>query len=212
MSKLSFRQQQIMAFIREYHLDHAYAPSVRDIQSGCSLSSTSVVDYNLQILQREGYIRRSPDVSRGLEILGDETGPVASSFAAVPLVGTIAAGSPLPVFADEVEASETIALPPELLPRNTGRLFALRVRGLSMIDALIDDGDIVVLRVPTEVRDGDMVAAWLKLEQEATLKHIYRQGNQVRLQPANSQLAPIFTPADNVEVRGKVVAVLRNLE
>jgi repressor LexA len=91
-------------------------------------------------------------------------------------------------------------------------MFALRVRGTSMIDALIDDGDIVVLRPVTEVQDGDMVAAWLKVEQEATLKRIYRQGKQVRLQPANSTLKPIVTAASNVEVHGKVVAVLRNLE
>ena len=81
-----------------------------------------------------------------------------------------------------------------------------------MIDALIDDGDIVVLRPATEVRDGDMVAAWLKLEQEATLKRLYRQGDQVRLQPANPQLDPLLVPTENVEVHGVVVAVLRNLE
>ena len=210
MTNLSARQQAILDFIRDYLQEHSYPPSVRDIQTGCSISSTSVVDYNLRILQREGYIRRSPEVSRGMELVGGETGAVPAVH--VPLVGYIAAGTPLPVPTDELEASETLAFPEELLPRRTEGLFALRVRGTSMIDALIDDGDVVVLRPTTEVRDGDMVAAWLKLEQEATLKRIYRQGSQVRLQPANSQLEPIIVPASNVEVHGKVVAVFRNLE
>ena len=130
----------------------------------------------------------------------------------VPMVGSIAAGAPLPVPTDEVEASEMIALPQESAPRRADGLFALRVRGTSMIDALVDDGDIVVLRKPTDVHDGDMVAAWLKIEQEATLKRIYREGGQVRLQPANSQFEPIVTRASNVEVHGKVIAVLRRLD
>jgi len=146
-----------------------------------------------------------------MELVGEEV-PFASASVLVPLVGYIAAGTPLPVLNDEVEPSESIALPQEFLPRRRDGLFALRVRGQSMIDALIDDGDVVVFRPAHEVRDGDMVAAWLKLEQEATLKRIYRQGNRVRLQPANSQMKPIIVPASNVEVHGKVVAVIRSLE
>ena len=212
MAKLSQRQDRILHFIREYRRSHGYAPSVRDIQAGCAVSSTSVVDYNLRILQREGYIRRSPDVSRGLELLGEDSMAPMELPVMVPLVGYIAAGSPLPVLTDEVEHAQNITLPPEIAPRRANGMFALRVRGTSMIDALIDDGDIVVLRPATEVQDGDMVAAWLKLEQEATLKRVYRKGNQVTLQPANSQFRPIVTAASNVEVHGKVVAVFRNLE
>ncbi len=209
MPRLSTRQEQVLEFTRAYRREHGYAPSIRDIQMGCSISSTSVVDYNLRILQREGYIRRSPDVSRGLEVIGDEA---KTQLTTVPLLGYIAAGAPLPVPTDEREASETITLSPEMSPRNTEGLFALRVRGLSMVDALIDDGDVVVLRPATEVRNGDMVAAWLKLEQEATLKRFYLEGSQVRLQPANPHFEPIVTPAANVEVHGKVVGVIRNLE
>ena len=214
MAKLSARQERMLEFIRQFRSEHSYPPSIREIQKACEISSTSVVDYNLHILQREGYIRRSPEVSRGLELIGSES-PDAVTFTQVPVLGYIAAGAPLPIPADAAsrhDAMETVSLPPELIPRQSTNLYALRVRGLSMIDALIDDGDIVVLRPPTEVRNGDMVVAWLKLEQEATLKRFYREGQQVRLQPANEHMEPIIVAADNVEVHGKVVAVLRRLE
>ena len=100
---------------------------------------------------------------------------------------------------------------PRYMADSKKELYALRVKGTSMIDALIDDGDLVLVEPSREVRTGDMTVAWLKLEQEATLKRIYREGARVRLQPANSQMRPIYTDASNVETRGKVVAVLRNL-
>ncbi len=214
MPPLRPRQQQILDFIRAYRADHSYMPSVREIQAGCAISSTSVVDYNVRILEREGYLRRSPDISRGIELVGGETEP-AVELISVPIIGAIAAGSPMPVpeaaqwAAEDVE---TVSLPPELTPRQAENLYALRVKGYSMIDALIDDGDIVVLRPTADPRDGDMVAAWLKLEEEATLKRFYREGDRIRLQPANVQMEPIVVPAENVAVYGKVVAVIRRLE
>jgi repressor LexA len=216
MPKLSARQQQILDFIREYKSDRGYAPSVRDIQLACGISSTSVVDYNLRLLQRDGFIRRSPDISRAIEIMGEETlVPSGVEVVTVPVIGSIAAGLPIPVPEAEQlrsEDAETVSLPPELTPRRSEDLYALRVKGYSMVDALIDDGDIVVLRPTTEVRDGDMVAAWLKMEEEATLKRIFREGKYVRLQPANIQMAPITVLASNLEVHGKVVAVIRRME
>lgn len=213
MSKTSLRQQQILNFVRDYRRERGYAPSVREIQTACGISSTSVVDYNLRLLQRDGLVRRAPDISRGLELVGQERGRQAE-VVAVPVIGNIAAGSPLPVFAADAraETTEKVSLPPELTPRRPDELYALRVKGHSMIDALIDDGDIVVLRRTRDVRDGDLVAAWLKAEEEATLKRFYREGGHVRLQPANFQLHPIAVAADNVEVHGKVVAVVRQLE
>lgn len=214
MAKLSARPQRILEFIRQYRAEHSYPPSIRDIQRACEISSTSVVDYNLHVLQREGYIKRSPEVSRGLELIGEDPSG-GTPFTVVPVLGYIAAGSPLPIPTDEAwhqEPLDTVSLPPELTPRHAKDLYALRVRGLSMIDALIDDGDVVILRPADDVRDGEMVVAWLKLEQEATLKRFYRQGEKVKLQPANAQMEPIIVPADNVEVRGKVVAVFRRLE
>ena len=211
---LTRRQREILDFIRRYRADHGYPPSIRDIQQACSISSTSVVDYNLRILQREGFIRRSPEVSRGLELMGEDPATTPPGTV-VPVLGYVAAGAPLPILTDESwrqEPLDTVTLPPEMVPQPAGDLYALRVRGLSMIDALIDDGDVVVIRATSEVRDGEMVVAWLKLEQEATLKRLYRQGDQVRLQPANSQMEPIVVPAANLEVHGKVVAVIRRLE
>jgi repressor LexA len=212
MPQLSNRQQQMLDFIRSYQREYTFSPSIRDIQSGCSISSTSVVDYNLRILQREGYIRRAADIARGLELVGEKARGSISESLVVPVVGSIAAGIPVPVLTDEMEPSETIALPPELTPRRTEGLFALRVRGLSMLDALVDDGDLVVLRQGADVRNGDMVAAWLKMEEEATLKRFYHEGSTIRLEPANPQFKPIVVAAENVEVAGKVVAVIRNLE
>ena len=207
--RLSPRQQRMLEFIREFYEENGLPPTVRDIQKACSISSTSVVDYNLHILQREGYLRRIPDVARGLELLED--GVRARPTVRVPLMGYIAAGEPVPVPTEEgwsTQPLETLELPRELLGGERN-IYALRVRGTSMIDALIDDGDVVLVEPVREVGTGQMAVAWLRLEKEATLKRFYREGNQVRLQPANSQMAPIYQPAENVEVQGRVVGVLR---
>ena len=130
----------------------------------------------------------------------------------VQIVGAIAAGQPIPVFSSEGSASseefDTVEISPDL-PRRHGKLFALTVQGTSMIDALIDDGDVVVIKPSQDATNGEMVVAWLKDEEEATLKKFYQEGDRVRLQPANSTMDPIYCSADNVEVRGKVVTVLR---
>ncbi len=215
MTKLSPRQAEILAFIREYHAEHQYMPSVREIQAACDISSTSVVDYNLRILQREGQVRRAPDISRGLEITDGSPTRRAPERVAIPVIGNIAAGAPLPVATPDgwhSENTETIGLPPELTPRDVEELYALRVKGTSMIDALVDDGDVVVLRAVRDAHDGEMVAAWIKSTEETTLKRFYREGDRVRLQPANSQMDAIMVPADDVEVQGRVVAVFRRLE
>ena len=129
-------------------------------------------------------------------------------------MGLIAAGAPIPAWSvEESEASrefDTVEISPELL-RQHGKLFALRVNGTSMIDALIDDGDVVIIKPSSVANNGEMVVAWLKEEEETTLKKFYAEGSQVRLQPANSTMEPIYSPAENVEVHGKVVSVIRNL-
>ena len=213
MQKLSPKQQDIISFVTWYHEEHSYMPSVREIQLACKISSTSVVDYNLRILEREGVVRRSPDISRGLELVGAASPERREAeFIEVPVIGTIAAGSPIPVPEADgwpSEDRETLTLPPELAPRRTENLYALRVKGYSMIDALITDGDIVVLRAGHEANNGDMVAAWLPLEEEATLKRFYLEGDNVRLQPENVQMDPIILPADRVQVHGRVVGVIR---
>lgn len=209
--KLPARRQRILDFIHEFIQDNGIPPTVRDIQRACDISSTSVVDYNLRLLDRDGYLSRRPDVARGIELLDEEGQPV-SSTPRVPIVGKIAAGLPIPVFSTEETASgsdlDAIEISPEL-PRRYGKLYGLAVEGTSMIDALIDDGDVVIIRPTDNASNGDMVVAWLKEEEEATLKKFYLEGDTVRLQPANSQMDPIYCDASNVEVRGRVVSVIR---
>ncbi len=213
MSVISTRQQQILDFLREYHTDRSYMPSIREIQLACGISSTSVVDYNLRLLERDGYIRRDPDISRAIELVG-ESAPDLVEVARIPVLGAIAAGEPIPVpevgaYADDDR--DALALPPELTPRDPDNLYALRVKGYSMIDAFVTDGDIVVLRHTRDARNGDMVAAWLPMQEEATLKHFYLEGENVRLMPANPAMEPIIVPADSVQVHGKVIAVMRKV-
>ena len=208
--KMPERRRRILEFLQEFYFENGIPPTVRDIQQACEISSTSVVDYNLKQLEEAGYLNRRREVARGIELLGRDGEPV-SSAPRVQIVGSIAAGQPLPVFSTEGTASEefdTVEVSPDL-PRRHGKLFALTVRGTSMIDALIDDGDVVVIKPSHEATNGEMVVAWLKNEEEATLKKFYREGDQVRLQPANTTMSPIFSKAENVEVRGKVVTVLR---
>ncbi len=209
--KLSARRQQILDYIHDFLQDNGLPPTVRDIQKACDISSTSVVDYNLRLLDRDGYLNRRPDVARGIELL-DEAGQSVSTTPRIPIVGRIAAGLPLPVFSVEDSASsrefDTIEIAPEL-QRRYGKLFGLTVEGTSMIDALIDDGDVVIIQPAVRAENGDTVVAWLKNEEEATLKKFYAEGERVRLQPANSQMDPIYCAATNLEVRGKVVSVIR---
>ena len=209
--KMPERRRRILAFIQEFYFENGIPPTVRDIQQACEISSTSVVDYNLKQLEEAGYLNRRREVARGIELLDREGEPV-SSAPRVQIVGAIAAGQPLPVFSSESAASseefDTVEISPDL-PRRHGKLFALTVHGTSMIDALIDDGDVVVIKPVQEATNGEMVVAWLKDEEEATLKKFYHEGDRVRLQPANTTMSPIYCSTDNVEVRGKVVTVLR---
>ena len=202
-----------MEFIQESNTENSISPTVRDIQRACHISSTSVVDYNLHKLMQAGYLSRRPDVARGIELL-DESGKPVSTVPRVQIIGRIAAGLPIPVFSSEDAASsaefDTIEISADL-QRRFGKLYGLTVLGTSMIDALIDDGDVVIFKPGRDAANGDMVVAWLKTEEEATLKKFYLEGDRVRLQPANSQMEPIYSPAENVEVHGKVVAVIRKL-
>lgn len=207
---LSHRQKCILEFIQGFLTEKSYPPTVRDIVSGCNISSTSVVDYNLDILERQGYIRRHRDISRGIELPGSYLG---QNKVLVPVIGTIAAGRPIPVPSSDTwhnAASETIEITSDLI-RGKKEVYALKVKGLSMIDALINDGDIVLMEYVNTVENGDMAAVWLKDEKEATLKKVYVERKRVRLQPANSQMSPIYVASDNVEVQGKVIAVIRRL-
>jgi repressor LexA len=212
MKILSSRQQSIIEFVRRFTEENGFPPTVRDIAAGCGVSSTSVVDYNLRALEREGYIRRHRDVSRGIEML-DRT-ITSGATVSVPVIGYIAAGQPIPVPAadawDVLSSAETIALP-EGMTRRKKDVYALRVRGSSMVDALIGDGDIVLMQYVNAVENGETAAVWLKNEKEATLKKFYAEPGRVRLQPANNQMAPLYVAPDNVEIQGRVIGVIRQL-
>ncbi|MCI0437788.1 MAG: transcriptional repressor LexA [Chloroflexi bacterium] len=210
--KLSARQERILSFIRNFMEERQYPPTVRDIQAGCDISSTSVVDYNLQILQREGFLKREPEVSRGIELL-DGYRSTRRNIVRVPVLGNIAAGEPLSIPSPDALRSdefENLDLP-AFLTKGKENVFALRVKGMSMIDAYIYDGDLVLLEPESSPENGAMVAAWLNDRDETTLKRFYIEGDTVRLQPENESLEPIVLPADKVSVKGKVVGVIRTV-
>ena len=209
MPKLSARQGAILEFIDDYMQDHGYPPSIREIGSAASISSTSVVDYNLRILERDGYLRRDPEVSRGLELRTSAERLGRSRIVRVPLVGRIAAGEPIEAIQGEHDAVE---LPASLVPEDS---YALQVKGKSMIDDLIDDGDIVVVRPKDTADNGEIVVALLLNDASehgaATLKRLYRERGRVRLQPANSSMEPIYVKPENLRIQGKVVALIRQM-
>lgn len=209
MKQLSRRQQDILEYIEGFSDEHSYPPTIREIQEGLAISSTSVVDYNLNVLEQRNLIRRNRNISRGIELVGRTQ--TRRGIIAIPVVGQIAAGEPIPVPDDLAtdEYLDTIEISSEVLGPRTEGLFALRVKGHSMVDALINDGDVVVLRHQVICENGDTVAVWLKDEKETTLKRFYHDGGQVRLQPANVTMEPIYTSADNVQIQGKLVTVIR---
>ncbi len=206
---LSERQKKILEFLAQFTRENRYPPSLREIGKAVGISSTSVVNYNLNILEREGYIERDPLVSRGIKMVGSHA---LSPWdpGTMPLLGRIAAGQPIPVPQDEGPPHEMIEVARDQLKSPAG-IYALEVKGDSMIDALVNDGDIVLMRHQETAENGEMVAVWLKDREETTLKRFYQQGKQVRLQPANPTLEPILEPAENVEIQGKVVMVIRHL-
>jgi repressor LexA len=205
---LTGRQQEIWEFLVGYVGRHGYPPTVREIGESVGLASPSTVHAHLANLERAGYLRRDPTKPRALELLRDrpmETAAV-TEFQRLPLVGSIAAGGP--ILADENIEDELGV--PEPLGRNAD--FLLRVRGDSMINAGILDGDIVVIRRQEDARNGEIVAALVGDDEsanEATVKRFYRDGTRVRLQPENDALDAMFP--EYVQILGKVVGVFRSL-
>ena len=209
IKSLSPKQEQIINFVTTFIHDKGYPPTIRDIAAGCGISSTSVVAYNLNKLEQAGYIHRHSDISRGIKFLAPQQ--KGEKLVHIPIVGVISAGEPIPV----PEAGTTIPNDglevSEELVRGKQDIYALRVRGESMLDALIEDGDIVLMDYVNTAENGDMVAVWLKKEEEVTLKRFFAEPNRIRLQPANSQMKPIYTTPDNVEIQGRVMAVIRRI-
>ena len=214
--KLSDRQKRMLDFIVNFGDENGYPPSIREIGVAVEISSTSVVNYNLNRLVEEGYLDRDQNVSRGIRLtekLKQTTGQLADVIR-VPLQGRIFASEPVPLPGTDSPifgADEAIEITRDLLPVEDG-LFALEVKGDSMIDAMVNDGDIVVMRQEPDWSNGDMVAVWMKDREETTLKHIYREDDRVRLQPANPTMEPIYVEdPSQLEVQGKVMLVVRQL-
>jgi repressor LexA len=206
-SRSEEKQKKILNFIQGFIDQHDFPPSIRQIQQGCDISSTSVVDFNLDKLAEKQLIRRVPDSARGIELLA--AGGGRPRVITVPVYGTIAAGTRLTTPSDSRDYEDTVEVAPETL-RGRDQVFAVRVKGDSMIDALINDGDIVLLQSATTADDGEVVAAWLKDEELTTLKKLYREGDRVRLQPRNPTMEPIYTEPGNVEIQGRFIASISN--
>jgi len=200
-SKLTNRQKEILTFVQRYTQSHGYPPSVREIGQAMGLTSSSTVHSHLAALERKGFLRRDPSKPRALEILsnGQVAYPRTVSW---PVVGQVTAGAPILA---EQNIDDYLPLPANLTDGGDG--FVLRVRGDSMIDAGILDGDLLIVRSQNTANNGDIVVA--RLGDEATVKRFYREGERIRLQPANESMTPILTR--DVVVEGKAIAVLRRL-
>jgi repressor LexA len=205
MSHINANRDRIIEFIHKFKDGEGYSPSVREIATTLSLS-VSTVQHHISHLEKKGLITKGKLKFRSLEF-AEESSPL---MGLVPALGVISAGQPLGVFDDESTVSEHIHVPPEL---SKGHLntFALRVVGNSMVDAMISDGDIIIMEKPNGVKNGDVVAVWIKSRQETTLKKIYFENSgQVRLQPCNPYMMPLFFGADDIEVQGKLIGVMRS--
>ena len=190
--------------------ERGYPPSVREIGDAVGLSSPSTVHSHLSALVEVGALKRDPTKPRAIVVVDDQASAVkraSDRIRDVPVLGRIAAGTPI-LAAEHIE--EVLPLPVDLVGNDP--VFLLEVKGDSMIDAMVSDGDIVVMTRADEWRNGDMVAVWLRDREETTLKHIYREGSRVRLQPANPTMQPIYIDnPESLEVQGKVMLVVRQL-
>ncbi len=209
------RRQRILDCIARTVEERGYPPSVREIADAVGLASTSAVHHHLIALERDGLIERSGHASRALRLTPRAEPaapaskvtpfrmPVERETLTLPVMGEIAAGQPIEAYED---AAETLAVPASMEARADS--YVLRVRGKSMIDALIDDGDFVIVQPQATARDGDIVVALLE-DNGVTLKRYFREEDRIRLQPANAEMEPIY--ATEVQIQGKVVGVIRRL-
>jgi repressor LexA len=217
---LSKRQQSMIDYIWQYMQENGRPPTIREIGKAVSISSTSVVNYNLTKLSEKGFVDRDSDVSRGLRLtekaaaLYEAAKVAVSGLLRIPLLGDIVASEPVEVGHDSFanyDEEDAIELSRSMLDaKETENLYALRVRGDSMIDAMVNDGDIVIMQPQESARNGEMVAVWLTPSDTTTLKYFHNEGSRVRLQPANPTMEPIYVRPTDVRVQGKVMMVLRN--
>lgn len=232
---LGDRHIRIMKFLTEFQEQRGYSPSIREIGKNINVESTSLVDYYLEQLCQEGYIERDKRVSRSIRIIRPlyqqsekavsrvtqavrSTARQVSELLSIPVWGRIGASLPVPMPPAEAsyfDPDSTVEIARSLLPsrEKVNELFALEVSGHSMIDAMVNDGDIVIMKKIQNANNGDMVAVWLEDSDETTLKYFFNENGRVRLQPANPTMEPIIidNPA-SVQVQGKVVMIVRRIE
>lgn len=232
---LSERQLKILEFVTTFQEKQGYSPSIRQIGDYIHVKSTSLVDYYLKQLEEAGYISREGRVSRSIRVIHPvypatpnmptqltkavrEVGEAMRDILPIPILGVIVASEPIPMPPTQgtsyFDPDSSIDVVRSMLPRSerVSELFALEVRGNSMIDAMVNDGDIVILRPAQEAHNGEMVAVWLDDRDETTLKYFYREGSRVRLQPANSTMNPIYIEdPSHLRIMGKVVMVIRQV-
>ena len=221
---LGERHKKILKFLEKFQAENGFPPSIREIGENTDISSTSVVNYYLNQLEEMHYIERESNVSRGIRLVRTIEGNLVKAaqkvtdLFSVPVVGRIVAGEPVPVPASDFnyfDQEEAVDIARSLLPmkQKTDKLFALQVQGDSMIDAMVNDGDIVIMQHITQAENGEMVAVWLSDRDETTLKYFFAEDGRIRLQPANPLMKPIIIedPA-TVTVQGKVILVIRRME
>ena len=200
MQPLTKRQRQILDFLNEFIDKHGYAPSLEEVGHRFGLSSLATVHKHLTNLQEKGFIRRAWNKSRSVELVPTR---LNSRALEIPLSGNVAAGAPI----EALVTNETVSVPDDLV-RRPEATYALRVRGESMIDEQIRDRDIVIVEGRRTANNGEMVVALLR-GFDVTLKKFYRDNGRIRLQPANAMIQPIVVDADQVQIQGVVVGVLR---
>lgn len=224
---LSERHRKILDFLTRFQEENGYSPSIREIGDSINVKSTSLVDYYLTQLEQMGYIQRDDRVSRSIRVLEPAERLLNRAVKAVrqledvvtiPVLGRIVASQPIPVPPSDLayfDPDSSVEIARSLLParERPDELFALEVQGDSMIDAMVNDGDTVILRRAQEANNGDMVAVWLDDRDETTLKYFYKEKDRIRLQPANPTMGPIYieNPA-HLRIMGKVVMVIRQVK
>lgn len=223
------RHRKIMRFLSKFQKENGYSPSIRQIGEAIGVKSTSLVDYYLKQLEEMGKIERDAHVSRSIRLLAEGSGAAmveavketvqkAGEMFSIPIAGRIVASAPIPVPSSDVgyyDPESRVDIARSLLPakEKLDDLFALEVEGDSMIDAMINSGDLVIMRQAKQARNGEMVAVWLDDNDETTLKYFYQEGQRVRLQPANPTMDPIYIDQpENLRIMGKVVMVIRQIQ
>lgn len=231
---LGKRHEKIMHFLVDFQEQKGFSPSIRDIGESIGVKSTSLVDYYLNQLEEMGYIKRDKHISRSICIQKaldgassirervtsgiKNVGSAINDILSIPVLGRIVASEPIPMPASDLpffDEESRIEIARSLLParEKADELFALEVQGDSMIDAMVNDGDVVIMRRAQQANNGDMVAVWLDEKDETTLKYFYKEPSRVRLQPANPNMSPIYvSDAEKLRIMGKVVMVIRQVK